>query len=272
MSAAAEYLDKTTGGKVQFQLFPNTWGTQQDSTMALLRGTLDIYHAGATWLAEYYPPIGAMEAPFLYRDMDHINKFRESPISRDLADGFAAKTNLRILNMWYLGIRQTLLNKPAKSPDDFKGVKLRVPQAAMYLETATVLGTTGTPIPINDVYMSLKTGIVDGTENPLVQIDNMKFWEVAKNLILTGHMVSFTMPVINKDSWNKVPKEFQPALIAALEEGRKVNDKTNLDGEASLLSKFKERGINIITPDQPAFRERAKYLSTKYAAPMGRLP
>jgi tripartite ATP-independent transporter DctP family solute receptor len=270
MVAAADYLSKATGGQVTLQLFPNTWGTQQDSTMALLQGTLDIYHAGATWMAEYYPPIGAIEAPFLYRDIDHVNKFRESDIAKELMDGFASKTNLRILSIWYLGLRQTLLaNKPARTPEDFKGIKLRVPQAAMYLETANVLGTTGTPIPINDVYMALKTGIVDGTENPLVQIDNMKFYEVAKYLVLTGHMVSYTMPIINAASLNKVPKEFQPALFEAFAQGMKVNDTINLEGEASILKQFQDRGIVVIQPDQAAFRERAKYLSTKYAKQWG---
>ncbi|MEW6227526.1 MAG: TRAP transporter substrate-binding protein DctP [Bacillota bacterium] len=272
MIATAKYLEEETGGKVQLQLFSGTWGTQQDETMALLQGTLDIYHTGATWLAEYYPPLGAIECPFLYRDIDHINKFRQSDVAREVMAGFEANTNLKIINMWYLGLRQTLLaTKPARTPEDFKGIKLRVVQMPLYLEVANVLGTSGTPIPIHDVYMALKTGIVDGTENPLAQIDTMKFYEVAKYLVLTGHMVSYTMPVINKASWNKVPKQYQPVLIEAFNKGLEVNDKLNLEAEATLIQKFKERGIIVIEPDREAFRKRASYLKEKYAKQWGDL-
>jgi tripartite ATP-independent transporter DctP family solute receptor len=149
-------------------------------------------------------------------------KVLRGPIGEDLFKELPAKIGVRIIDVWYLGTRQTTLrDKPASTPEEFKGIKLRAPGAPTYIEAVRVLGANPTPMGFGEVYMALKTGVIDGQENPLTTIKSSKFYEVTKYLVLTSHMVDSIIPQINERTWKSLKPEFQK-IDRGLQGGRKV--------------------------------------------------
>jgi TRAP-type C4-dicarboxylate transport system substrate-binding protein len=120
------------------------------------------------------------------------------------------------------------------------------------------LGAKPTPLGFGEVYMGLKTGTIDGQDNPLPTDKNAKFYEVTKYIILTDHLIDSVFPTINEKKWQSLTPEQQDAIYQAVETARQVCDQLNLDQEAELVEFFKGEGPTVIVPDKAAFIERAQ--------------
>ena len=132
--------------------------------------------------------------PYTFRDGDHLIKFSKSPVFKEMVDEYRNKTGIQITAMTYYGIRQTTSNKPFTDCAGMKGLKMRVPDVPAYLALPKSCGANPTPIAFAEVYLALQNGTVDAQENPLTTIDAKKFYEVQKNIILTGHIVDRSHP------------------------------------------------------------------------------
>ncbi len=221
--------------------------------------------SGVAWLAQYSPRIGVLGWAYLFRDLDHMYKVLRGPMGEELFKEFPTKIGVRVIDVWYLGTRQTTLrDKPASTPEEFKGIKLRSPGAPTYIEAVRVLGANPTPMGFGEVYMALKTGVIDGQENPLTTIKASKFYEVCKYLVLTSHMVDSIIPQINERLWKSLKPEHQRVVIEAFREGGKLNDKLILDGEAKLVEEFERGGMTILRPNLDTFRGRATQIPERF--------
>jgi TRAP-type C4-dicarboxylate transport system substrate-binding protein len=127
------------------------------------------------------------------------------------------------------------------------------------------LGANPTPLSFTEVYMGLKTGTIDGQDNPLPTDKNAKFYEVTKYIVLTDHFINPIMPTMNEEKWQSLGADIQAKVLQALEVAREVCDSTNLAAEAELVEFFKGEGMTVIVPDKAAFMERAQkmYLENK---------
>ncbi len=148
---------------------------------------------------------------------------------------------------------------PVRKPEDLKGVKLRMPNNKTFLDMGRALGATPTPMAFGEVYMALKTGTIDGQDNPLPTDLSAKFVEVTKYIVLTDHQIGMICPVINEKLWQSMPEEYRVYIKKAMEVARAFMNYTVLEQEAKLLKLFVEQyNMEIIVPDKAAFIENAK--------------
>jgi tripartite ATP-independent transporter DctP family solute receptor len=264
-----EELERLTNGEIRVDVYPGgQLFTQEQEPMALRRGTLDMAYEGPTWFAEYVPYTSMFAAAYMFRDYKHMSDYFNGPNAKALYDDVARITGFRPLAAYYLGTRELNLRdigREVHTPQDMKGVKLRMPNTPAWLFMGKALGANPTPISFTEVYMALKTGTVDGQDNPLPTDKNAKFYEVTKYIILTDHYVNPIMPTINEVKWNALGPDYQAKVMQAVEKARKFCDETNLKAEAELIDFFKQQGMTVIKPDKEAFMKYAQkmYLDNK---------
>lgn len=264
-----ETLEKLTNGQVEVDLFPSgQLFTQEAAQAAIRKGTLDMVYTGPNWVAQYVPYMSMFAAAYIFKDYNHMTKTFNGPIGRKIFDDIAKKIGVRPLGAFYLGTRELDLRdigRVVKTPADMNGVKLRMPNTPTWLFMGKALGANPTPLSFTEVYMALKTGTIDGQDNPLPTDKNAKFYEVTKYIILTDHYINPVLPSMNEKKWESLGPDIQAKVYKAIEAARKVCDDTNLKAEAELLSFFKSQGMVIVKPDKDAFIKYAQkmYLDNK---------
>jgi TRAP-type C4-dicarboxylate transport system substrate-binding protein len=149
----------------------------------------------------------------------------------------------------------TTTDKKIETVGDMKGFKIPVPENEIFMEMARSWGAKPTPMNFNELYLALRQKVVDGQENPSPTIDSAKFYEVQKYLILTEHIITPRLVVINENTWQKLNKDDQRILQKAIEEGIAYNNAEILKREEDLKAKFEQQGMTIITPNTDEFRK-----------------
>jgi tripartite ATP-independent transporter DctP family solute receptor len=234
--------------------------------------------ASPSWFSDLaaYPEIGALEVAYLYRDMDHMYRVLTGPIGQEYWDKLAQKSGMRVLDVWYLGTRELTLTAKAgvvKTPADLRGIKLRMPNTEAWLNVGRALGANPTPLGFGEVYMALKTGTIEGQDNPIPTSYAEKFLEVTKYVVLTDHMMGYVTPVINEKLWQSMPEEYRAFIQKAMLTARFYMNEKVLEQEATLLGKAqKEYGTVVVVPDKRAFMQHAQrfYSDPKFDKMWGR--
>jgi tripartite ATP-independent transporter DctP family solute receptor len=253
---AADEIKKRTNGRYEIQVFPaSTLGKEADINQGLTLGTVDIVLTGASFAARSYPPLAISYFPFIFRDAEHQIKYATSDTFRDLAAGYDKASGNHIVSLTYYGARHVTSNKPVAKPEDMKGLKIRVPDAPAYLAFPKALGANPTPIAFAEVYLALQNGTVDAQENPLPTIEAKKFFEVQKNISLTGHIVDSLLTIVSGQTWAKLPEADKKIFNDVMHEAAEKTGRDIIASETRLAEDFKKRGINVITVDKNAFRQ-----------------
>ncbi len=253
----AKEVKEKTNGRIEIQSYPGgQLGGSRDMIEAVANGMQEMVTEGAANFGQWVPAISIVEAPYIWRGVDHLMKAMNGPIGQEFNKQLIEKRGMRILGTTYYGIRQlTTTDKEVRSVKDMKGFKLRVPENEVFMAMAKSWGAKPTPMNFNELYLALKQHVVDGQENPLPTIDAAKFYEVQKYLVLTGHIITPRLVVINERFWKKLSPEDQQIIEAAVKKGIEWNNQQILAKEKSLLDKFKEKGMIIIKPNVEEFRE-----------------
>ena len=255
---AAEEIKKRTNGKYDIQVFPaSSLGKEADINQGLTLGTVDIVLTGASFAGRSYQPLAVSYFPFIFRDAEHQLKYARSDVFKELAKGYDDKTGNHITALNYYGARHVTSSaaKPVNKPEDMKGLKIRVPDAPAYLAFPKALGANATPIAFAEVYLALQNGTVDAQENPLPTIEAKKFFEVQKNISLTGHIVDSLLTVISGQLWGKLSADEKKVFSEVMMEAADKTGREIIASETRLVEEFKKRGNNVITVDKAAFRE-----------------
>ncbi|MDD3937259.1 sialic acid TRAP transporter substrate-binding protein SiaP [Rhodoferax sp.] len=253
---AGDEIKKRTNGRYEVQVFPaSSLGKESDINQGLTLGTVDIILTGASFAASNYPPLAVTYFPFIFRDSEHQLKYAKSDVFRELAKGYDDKTGNHITALNYYGARQVTSNRPIAKPEDMKGLKIRVPDAPAYVAFPKSLGANATPIAFAEVYLALQNGTVDAQENPLPTILAKKFFEVQKNISLTGHIVDSLLTVVGGPLWNKLSEADRKIFNDVMQEAAEKTGREIIASETRLVDEFKQKGINVITVDKNAFRE-----------------
>ncbi|MDR7521808.1 MAG: DctP family TRAP transporter solute-binding subunit [Armatimonadota bacterium] len=256
---AADIIAQRSGGRIQLQVFPgDQLGSQAEQMINTMRGTQDMWFSNPSWMAPYLATVGVLEAAYLFVDVDHMFRVMKGRIGQELFKQLPSAITIRVVDVWYLGTRHFTTNKPFRTPAELARLKIRVPNNPIYIENLRCMGGNPVPMGIGEVYLALKTGVVDGQENPFTNINAFKFYEVAKYLVLTGHQVGPIIPIIHEKTWEALGAEGQRIVVQAFEEGGKVSNALVLKDEAELLGKFRAAGMEVITPDMDAFRAQAR--------------
>lgn len=253
----AESVKAKTNGRIEIQSYPGgQLGGSRDMIEAVGMGTQEIVTEGAANFGQWVPSISIVEAPYIWRDVNHLMAVMAGPIGEDLNKQLVEKRGMRILGATYYGTRQlTSTDKEIKSVADMKGFKLRVPENEVFMAMAKTWGASPTPMNFNELYLALRQKVVDGQENPLPTISSGKFFEVQKYLVLTGHVMTPRLVVINDAFWQKLSEEDRAILKDAIQEGIAYNNEEILKREKDLLADFEAKGMTVITPNVEEFRQ-----------------
>jgi tripartite ATP-independent transporter DctP family solute receptor len=254
---AGEEFKKRTNGKFEIQVFPaSSLGKESEINQGLQLGTVDIILTGASFASNSYPRLAVSYYPFTFRDADHVIKYGKSDIFKELTEGYKKATGNTVTALTYYGARHATSNKLFKNCDEMKGLKMRVPDSPAYTALPRACGANPTPIAFAEVYLALQNGTVDAQENPLPTIEAKKFYEVQKNIILTGHISDALLTVVSPSALAKMTpaeqKLFADISVEAAEHA--TNDIRKREGE--LVEEFKKKGINVVTVDRNDFQQR----------------
>jgi len=266
MNLFAKVVNEISGGKIVVQVFPSgQLADQKTEILDVQNGSLDMgSDASPSWFASLtdYPQIGVLESAYLYSSLDEMYRVLLGPVGQNYWNTLEQKSGIKVLDVWYLGTRELDLTKkagPVKTPADLKGIKLRMPNSDAWLDAGRSLGANPTPLGFGEVYLALKTGTIDGQDNPIPTDATEKFFEVTHYLILTNHMIGYITPIINAKLWNSMPKEDQLYIQKALQIARYYNNYETLLNEDKLLAQAqKQYGIEVVIPDQKAFMDHAR--------------
>ena len=254
---AADEFKKRTNGKYEIQVFPaSSLGKETEINQGLQLGTVDIILTGASFASNSFPRLAVSYYPFTFRDADHVIAYSKSDIFKELTEGYKKATGNTVTALTYYGARHATSNKLFKTCDEMKGIKMRVPDSPAYTALPRACGANPTPIAFAEVYLALQNGTVDAQENPLPTIEAKKFYEVQKNIILTGHISDALLTVISPGLMGKLTLAEQKLLADITQEAAvsATNDIRKREGE--LVEEFKKKGINVVTVDRNDFQQR----------------
>ena len=205
--------------------------------------------------ARRYKPLAISYFPFIFRDAEHQLKYAKSDVFAELAKGYDDKSGNHITALNYYGARHVTSNAahPVSKPEDMKGLKIRVPDAPAYLAFPKALGANATPIAFAEVYLALQNNTVDAQENPLPTIEAKKFYEVQKNISLTGHIIDSLLTMVSGQLWGRLSADEKKMFTEVMQEAAEKTGREIIASESALVGEFKAKGINVITVDKNAF-------------------
>jgi len=236
---------------------------QGTEIVAQSRGNLEMALTSAQELAKLIPEWSVFTTGYLMRDADHQRKvFDESDIGKEMYGLVSKKLRVKLLCVMYFGkrhlnLRMSKAERTVMTPADMAGVKLRMPGTDAWQFLGKALGASPTPMAFTEVYTGLQTGAIDGQDNPLPTDKDKKFYEVTKQIVLTGHLADMNFLSISNKAWNKFSaKQKQIVQSAASAACRKISADVQKN-EAELVQFFKDKGLAVYTPNVEAFRSHA---------------
>jgi len=265
-----ESLDKAAPNQFDVQIHLNASLFKQGAEpAAMARGNLELTTVSAFDIAKLVPEFSIFTAGYIVRDPQHQQKVFSGPIGDELFKAVADKMEITVLSTAYLGTRQVNLREArnVRTPADLKGIKLRMPGSKEWLFLGETLGATATPLAFGEVYMGLKTGTIDGQDNPLPTVRAAKFYEVTKQLVLTNHLVDSLFIAIASKTWNGMTAAQKQAVKTAAQAAATFNNDNRIKEEAQIIDFFKQQGLQVSTPDVEAFRKSVQdaYAKSDYA-------
>jgi TRAP-type C4-dicarboxylate transport system substrate-binding protein len=257
---------------IGFNLQPYYGGAlfkQGTELVAMQRGNLEMGNIAPQDISNQIPAWSIVTSAYLFRDADHLKKVMASDVGAQLKKMASDQLGIHILGPTYFGARHVGL-KPKKkinSPADLAGIKLRMPGGDAWQFLGQSLGANPTPMAYPEVYTGLQSGAIDGQDNPLPNVQNMKFYEVSSQIVLTSHLVGFDLLAVSNKVWNALPADKKAALQAAADKAIDWSTAEHLKKEGELAEFFKKQGLEVYTPDLKAFHEFAqkKYLASDLA-------
>lgn len=242
---------------------------QGTEIVAMQRGNLEMGNIAPQDISNQIPAWSIVTSAYLFRDADHLKKVFAGDVGAQLKKMASDQLGIHILGPTYFGARQVGL-KPTKkinTPADMAGIKLRMPGGDAWQFLGQAIGANPTPMAYAEVYTGLQTGAIDGQDNPLPNVQNMKFYEVMSQIALTSHLIGFDLLCVTNKVWASMSPQKQQAFQAAADKAIDWSTQAHLKAEQELVDFFKKQKLEVYTPDLKAFREFAqkKYLASDLA-------
>ncbi len=257
----AELLNARDTG-LTMQVFPDSQlGNKTDIIDQMLLGEPVITLADGAFFADYgVPDMGIVFGPFLFANWDECWKLIQSNWWAEQCKKLEEKGLHILAANWAYGARHTLTTKPVKTVDDLKGLQIRVPTNQIQTKGFEVLGATPVGMSLGDVYTALQQGTIDGGENPLATLYGRKHHEVAKYLILDGHVLNFTNWICSQMWFESLTEEQQKALVETGYEAGVFNNELQAQAEEKYMNLMKDEGVTVVVPSEEVlngFRAKA---------------
>lgn len=267
----AELISKKSGGKMTLRVFPSTLGGDVQVLSSVQGGTIDFAAMNSGILQGIQKEFAIFDLPFMFASGQEADKVLDGALGKKLADLLPAK-NLYNLAYWELGFRNVTNSKrPIAKASDLEGVKLRVIQSPIYIDTFTALGTNPVPMNFSEVYTALESKVIDGQENPFSVIETSRLNEVQKYLAITNHMYNPQSVIASKKKWDSLTKDEQEILTSTVAEAtlwQRENSRALAGKSLENLKKAME--VSELPPAEIAkIREKLKPVIEKYSANVG---
>ena len=265
----AKKVAAASNGTITIQILPaGQGGGQREVIESVSLGTLDMGYGESGLYANYVPEFSVLALAYLYRDIDHWKKVVDGDVGSSLAGALEKKSNLKVLNWMVGGYRYSFLrNKPINTPDDFKGVKMRLPEAPVFVKTFAALGAIPTPVPAPEMYAALQTGVVDGMEGTAEVGYTFKIFQVTKYLSKTRHILLDGSFAMNAANLAKMSSEEQAIIVKAAVDTATEQRSAHFEREKQWIEKLVSEGkITVNEPDLKPFADRLAALQNEFAA------
>jgi TRAP-type transport system periplasmic protein len=263
-------LAKDVEGDFKLEPFLNaTMFKQGTELVALQRDNLELGNIAPQDISKQISAWTILTSAYLFRDANHLSNFWASDVGAQFKKQAEDQVKIKILGPTFFGTRQVGLKakKKINTPADMAGVKLRMPPGDAWQLLGRSLGANPTPMAFAETYTGLQTGAVDGQDNPLPNVQAMKFHEVMSQIVLTSHLIGYDLLSMNLKTWNAMPPARQKSFQASVDKALAWSTSEHLKRETELAEGFKKAGLDVYTPDVKAFRDHAQkvYLASAEA-------
>ncbi|MDQ0219482.1 TRAP transporter substrate-binding protein [Peribacillus cavernae] len=243
-------VEENSNGKLKVDLFPNsTIGGEEFMYDGTRNGTIEMAVLSQIMEPDV-PKVGLFSLPFLFKDYAHAKGVLDSPIGGDIKTEFEAKTGLKHLGYGINGFRVVSSNRLVKKMEDFKGLKLRMPNVPQMIATGQALGTTVSPMPIPEIFPALEQKVIDGQDNPYSTLRSNAWYEVQTHVLETRHLFLPNNYVASKKFWTSLSPEQQKVVEEAVQATVKREWELTEQGEEDDKKFLKENGLKITVPDE----------------------
>ena len=255
----AALVEQRSSGKINVKLYPNGMlGNERILIEGLMLRSIDMVISGPSMIGWYAPEYGVFEAPFIFRDYEHMDKVLNGEIGKEIETAMYEKRKIHFLSFFYRGPRYlTTTNKIVRTPDDLLGLKLRVPELPVYIKSWKTFGANPTPLAYSDMFMALKQGVVDGQENPLEVIYTSHLYETQKYVMKTEHLFSCYFACVGDYFYQKFDEREQKILKEAIMEAARYQKNLMEQYEAEYIRELVKAGVEFIDVDKKAFEDLA---------------
>lgn len=260
-----ELVEEKTNGKVNITIYPNAQlGQNRELVESLQSGNIDLGVLATAPMTNFISELGILDIPFLFDDWAHVEKFCFSDVAKDLISK-SEKANIKSFSIGPLGFRDlTNSVRPVYTPDDLKGLKIRVLESDIYLDAFTELGATASAMAWADAFTAMQQGAIDGQENDPSVIYGQGVYDVQKYVSLTDHIFAFFTLNASKKRFETWPEDVQIAIAEAANEANHYIFTKTKEEMADYVEKLKEKGMEINEVDKEAFKKSAVNTQNKY--------
>lgn len=263
-------VEEKSNGEMKIKNFHRgELGSEREMFSHMKSGAIEMGLSGSALIAAAAPEYGALDLPYLFLDQAHLRRVVSGPVGDNLKKKILETQGIRVLGFIDRAPRHltTKSGKVVRKPDDLKGIKIRIREIPAQVEAWKALGASPVPMAFSELYTALQTGTVDAQENPVEVTFSNSFYEVQKNLILTGHVREVQWIIASEVFWSKLNEKQKNIILDAVGQACKNGDTLTWEKEAEIIKKMKEKNINVIelTPEETrAFMDRVKSVPEKF--------
>ena len=273
MAKFEELVKKYYGKPVNFVLHKNSeLGLEKQYFEYMAQGkAVDYAIVSPAHMSTFSKAAPFIDAPFLFRDLDHWNKVLDQDVLQPIADEIAQKAEVMLIGYAGGGTRNIFANKPVKNMAELKGLKVRVQGAPIWSRTFAATGMAPTVIAYNEVYNAIQNGVIEAGENEAAGVEQMKFFEVGPNLAMTQHAITIRPLCFSGKTFAKLPKDLQAAILKAGQEAGKHGRQIESSEDAAKLETMEKAGKlkRIAFADRAAMKSSVDPVIAAYAKEIG---
>lgn len=256
----AELVNAKTDGNVEVKIFPSaSLGSERENAEALKTGTLDMAVIAVEFYPAYVEESGLLVLPYIYNSYDHAFNVLQGNVGKEVSKLIEEKTTIKVLTYLVQPFRQMYtVGKELNTVEDLKGLKMRVPESPIYVDTFKQLGAAPTPVPFGEVYTALETGVVQGVENAPETIYTASLHEVTKVMNITNHLEGPTTISMSAKAFGKLSDDYKKAILEAADEVAEFQLNATATKDQYYRDKCAET-LKVVTPDVTSFRNSIDY-------------
>lgn len=266
LKKVVEAINERSNGSLELQLFTDgILPIGKDGMEQIVQGSDWILVDGVNFLGDYVPDYNAITGPFLYQTFDEYFAMLETDLVKNLNKQAEEEHGIKVLGLdWVFGFRSMMTNKPIKTPDDMKGLNIRVPTSQLYTYTIEAMGGNPVSMPYPDTYAALQQGVIDGVEGSIMTYYGTGQYENVKEYSLTNHLLGVSAITISTKLWDSLTEEQRTIIEEEFRNGMEDNLAATIKLEDEYAELLKAEGVNFHEVDAEAFMEAAAPVFDKF--------